>query len=81
LGEDPHEYFEREVKPHVPNAWINEDSRYFDEKDGELGIVGYEINFNRHFYEYELPRPLEEIDADIRVLEGEISRLLREVSE
>src|SRR5690606_4903996 len=50
LGEDVYEYFEREVLPHVPDAWIDESKR--DEKDGEVGIVGYEIPFNRHFYTY-----------------------------
>src|SRR5690606_23675044 len=64
LNEDVHEYFEREVRPHVPDAWI--DARKRDDKDGEVGIVGYEIPFNRHFYTYTPPRPLEEIDADLR---------------
>lgn len=81
LDEDPREYFEREVAPHVENAWINESSKYHDEQDGELGVVGYEINFNRHFYEYEPPRPVAEIDEEIRELEGEISELLGEVVE
>ena len=81
LDEDPREYFEREVAPHVENAWINESSKYHDDKDGELGVVGYEINFNRHFYEYEPPRDLEEIDADIRELTDEISELLGEVTD
>src|SRR5690606_19164698 len=53
LGEDVREYFEREVLPHVPDAWIDETKR--DEKDGEVGIVGYEIPFNRHFYTYTPP--------------------------
>jgi type I restriction enzyme M protein len=77
LGEDVREYFEREVLPHVPDAWINEQVR--DQKDGEVGKVGYEINFNRYFYEYKPPRPLEEIEAEIRELEGEIMEMLREV--
>jgi type I restriction enzyme M protein len=77
LGEDVREYFEREVLPHVPDAWINESVR--DQKDGEVGKVGYEINFNRYFYEYNPPRPLEEIEAEIRELEGEIMEMLREV--
>jgi len=64
LGEDVRKYFEREVRPHVSDAWIDESKR--DEKDGEVGIVGYEIPFNRHFYVYTPPRPLEEIDADLR---------------
>jgi type I restriction enzyme M protein len=81
LGTDPREYFEREVVPYLENAWINESSKYHDDKDGELGVVGYEINFNRYFYEYKPPRELAEIDEDIRELEGEISKLLREVAE
>ena len=77
LKEDITEYFEREVKPHVPDAWISESVR--DAKDGEVGKVGYEINFNRYFYKYVPPRPLEEIEADIKVVEREILELLREV--
>jgi hypothetical protein len=61
------EYFEREVKPYVPDAWIDES--YTDARDGRVGRVGYEINFNRYFYEYEPPRPLEEIKADIREID------------
>ncbi len=52
-----------------------------DPKDGEVGKVGYEINFNRYFYEYQPPRPLEEIEADIKTLEKEIMEMLREVTE
>jgi type I restriction enzyme M protein len=78
LKEDIQTYFEREVLPHVPDAWINETVR--DEKDGQVGKVGYEINFNRYFYRYEPPRPLAEIDADIRRLEAEIADMLREVT-
>ena len=80
LDEDPHEYFAREIEPHVPNAWINESSKYHDDQDGELGTVGYEINFNRYFYEYEPPRDLERIDEDIQGLEEDITRLLQEVT-
>lgn len=71
-------FFEREVKPHVSDAWIN--TAVCDEKDGEVGKVGYEINFNRYFYQYQPPRPLEEIEADIRILEREILEMLREVA-
>ena len=78
LGESVDDYFEREVKPHVPDAWIDESKR--DEHDGEIGVVGYEIPFNRHFYEYVPPRPLEEIDRDLKQLSGEIQELLREVA-
>ena len=78
LGEDVQKFFEREVKPHVPDAWVNETIR--DEKDGEVGIVGYEINFNRYFYRYQPPRKLEEIEADIKAVEQDVLRLLKEVA-
>jgi type I restriction enzyme M protein len=79
LGEDTNEFFEREVRPHVPDAWINTAIR--DKKDGGIGRVGYEINFNRYFYTYTPPRPLEEIEADIRKIEAEIMDMLREVAQ
>ena len=77
LREDVDEYFAREVAPHVPDAWINHEAR--DAKDGEIGKVGYEINFNRYFYQYQPPRPLDEINADISGLQREIVAMLREV--
>lgn len=70
LKQDVAAYFEREVKPHVKDAWI----------DHEKTKVGYEINFNRHFYRFTPPRPLAEIDADLKRAEEEIVRLLREVT-
>ena len=70
-------YVKREVLPHVADAWINADKR--DEQDGEIGIVGYEIPFNRHFYVYEPPRDLAEIDADLDAVSREIMALLQEV--
>jgi type I restriction enzyme M protein len=70
LKEDIDEYFRREVLPHVPDAWM----------DRTKDKVGYEINFNRHFYRYTPPRPLEDIDADLKKAEEEILRLLREVT-
>lgn len=70
-------YFKREVQPHVPDAWINADKR--DAQDGEIGIVGYEIPFNRHFYVYQPPRDLSEIDADLDAVSREIMALLQEV--
>jgi type I restriction enzyme M protein len=79
LNEDPYEYFEREVKPQAPNAWINEESKRYDDKDGELGVVGYEINFDKYFYEYQPPRSIDEIDGEIQSLEQEIVDLLNEV--
>src|SRR3989441_349735 len=61
LSESVEAFFEREVKPHVPDAWIDTAKR--DEKDGQVGVVGYEINFNRYFYKYPPRRPLEEIEG------------------
>jgi len=69
LAEDVDAYMEREVLPHVPDAWIAEDS----------AKIGYEIPFTRHFYIYEPPRPLEVIEQEIRDLEGEIRGMLEEV--
>ena len=77
LSEDINQYFAREVTPHVPLAWIDEKKR--DTQDGKVGIVGYEIPFNRHFYEYTPPRPLEEIDAELETLTKEIMEMLREI--
>lgn len=77
LIENIADYFAREVTPHVPDAWIDESK--LDPKDGEVGIVGYEIPFNRHFYVYEPPRALEEIDADLDAISAEIMQLLKEV--
>ena len=77
LKDDWRDYVEREVKPFVPDAWVDENHR--DVRDAEVGRVGYEINFNRYFYRYVPPRPLEEIDAELKTLEAEIAELLREV--
>lgn len=79
LSESIETFFEREVKPHVPDAWINR--AIIDEKDKQVGKVGYEINFNRYFYKYTSPRPLEEIEADIKKVEQEIMTMLREMAE
>ncbi len=79
LSEAVEDYFAREVLPYVPDAWINEAVR--DQKDGEVGKVGYEVNFNRYFYVYTPPRPLEEIEADLKAVEGEILELLERVTE
>lgn len=69
LVEDIQEYFECEVLPHVPDAWI----------DHAKTKIGYEIPFTRHFYRYVAPRPLVEIQKDLRVLVSEIQVLLAEV--
>jgi type I restriction enzyme M protein len=60
-------------------SWINLAIR--DHKDGEVGKVGCEINFNPHFYKYTRPRPLEEIEADIKADEKDILEMLREVAD
>ncbi len=70
LKEDIHEYFKREVLPHVPDAWVDETKTK----------VGYEINFNRYFYKYVPPRPLEEIEADLARTENEIAKMLAEMA-
>ena len=62
-------YFEREVKPHVPDAWI----------DHTKTKIGYEIPFTRLFYKYVPPRPLAEIDADLDRVAKEIIALLQAV--
>lgn len=69
LTEDVDEYFAREVLPHVPDAWIDHDKTK----------IGYEIPFTRHFYRYTPPRPLEEIQRDLRGLVTEIQAMLAEV--
>lgn len=79
LGEDSKSYLAREVLPFVPDAWV--DQSHKDAKDGGVGRVGFEINFNRYFYKYVPPRPLAEIDADLKALEAEIASLLQEVVE
>ena len=71
LKDDIEAYFEREVRPHVPDAWM----------DRSKDKVGYEINFNRYFYKYTPPRPLDVIDEELKNAEAEIIRLLREVTE
>lgn len=78
LKEDWRGYVAREVIPFVPDAWVDENHR--DARDGKVGRVGYEINFNRYFYTYVPPRPLEEIDAELKALETEIAELLKEVA-
>jgi len=70
LKESIEAYFKREVLPHVPDAWI----------DQPKTKVGYEIPFNRQFYHYDQPRPLNVIETDIKTLEGQILELLKEVT-
>lgn len=70
LKDDIDAYFEREVRPHVTDAWM----------DRGKDKVGYEINFNRHFYKYTPPRALEKIDAELKKAEEDILRLLQQVT-
>jgi type I restriction enzyme M protein len=71
LKDDIDAYFRREVLPHVPDAWI----------DKSKTKIGYEIPFNRYFYQYAPPRDLEEIDTELQALGREIMDLLAEVVE
>lgn len=79
LSEDWRDYVKREVRPFVPDSWVDE--THTDAQDSGVGRVGYEINFNRYFYKYVPPRPLEEIDAELKALEAEIAGLLQEMVE
>jgi type I restriction enzyme M protein len=79
LKEDIISYMQREVLPYVAEAWIDRET--VDETDGGIGKVGYEINFNRVFFQYEPPRALEEIDAELAGVEQRILALLQEVTE
>jgi type I restriction enzyme M protein len=76
---DVESYVDLEVLPHVPDAFI--DYSVCDEKDGEVGIVGYEINFNRYFYQYVPPREINVIDSELKACEARIQALLNEVAE
>ena len=70
LNEDVDEYFQREVLPHVPDAWIDEDKTK----------IGYEIPFNRHFYVFKPPRELSEIDAELKGVTDRIVQMIGELS-
>jgi type I restriction enzyme M protein len=67
LKEDIDAYFEREIRPHLADAWM----------DRSKDKVGYEVNFNRHFYTYTPPRTLEKIDADLKEAEDEVLEVIR----
>ncbi|WP_083491121.1 type I restriction-modification system subunit M [Stenotrophomonas terrae] len=79
LDQNIGDYMKAEVLPHVSDAWV--DTNYIDDRDGQIGKVGYEINFNRYFYKYVPPRDLHEIDAELKAVEAEIAALLDEVAE
>jgi len=78
LGESVYDYFQRDVIPHVPDAWIDESKT--DALDGEVGIVGFEIPFNRYFYVFQPPRPLVEIDRDLKACTDRIKQMIEELS-
>ena len=71
LGDDIHEYFQREVEPHVPDAWIDHDKTK----------IGYEIPFNRHFYVFKPPRELDEIDTELKGVTDRIVEMIGELSQ
>ena len=71
LGVDVEEYFEREVKPHLPNSWM----------DREKDSIGYEINFTKYFYQYKPLRSSQEITSDLLKLERESELLLNQIIE
>lgn len=77
-GRDIYKYFEKEVKPYAPDAWIDETVR--DAKDGKVGIVGYEIPLSRYFYKYEAPREVKDIELDIKKAEMEIQSLFKKLT-
>jgi type I restriction enzyme M protein len=79
LKEDIASYVKREVLHYVGDAWIDREA--LDEQDGGIGKVGYEINFNREFFQYQPPRLLHEIDVELEAVEKRIMGLLWEVTE
>lgn len=78
LQEDVLDFFQREVLPFVPDAWVNAEA--VDEQDGGIGKVGYEINFNREFFRYQPPRALEAIDEELKGVEARIVSILNTVT-
>ena len=71
-------YFQREVIPHVPDAWIDQSKT--DALDGQVGVVGFEIPFNRHFYVFQPPRALAEIDRDLKACTDRIKQMIEGLS-
>jgi type I restriction enzyme M protein len=72
LGQSIEDYLAAQVMPYVPDASV--DASYTDDRDGQVGKVGYEINFNRYFYKYVPPRDFHDIDAELKALEKEIAQ-------
>lgn len=77
LSDDIERYMQAEVLPHAPDAVV--DKGFVDDKDGKVGKVGYEINFNRYFYQFEKPRHPNEVMAEIKLLSAEVARLLGDI--
>jgi type I restriction enzyme M protein len=80
LDRDPFDYFKEEVEPYAPEAWVNDSSKYHDEGDGKLGIVGYEINFLEQFLSYEPGQSLGEIEREVSDLEDQITDQINTLS-
>jgi type I restriction enzyme M protein len=80
LTENIVDFFLREVRPYVEDAWINDDQKLRDELDQGIGKVGYEINFNRVFFKYQPPRSLKEIDLELSEVENNILNILKGMS-
>ena len=72
------DYMASEVLPWAADAYV--DQSYRDEQDKGIGVVGYEINFNRYFYAYQPPRDLDAIDEDLKAVEADIAAALAEVT-
>ena len=70
LNEDINEYFENEVKPNLPNSWL----------DRSKDKIGYEINFTKYFYKFKLIRSVEDISKDIKLLDDEINQISRQIN-
>ena len=85
--ESNHRNFNRLMKPRLFDGHLMDEpgaidgGQPLDDQDGGIGKVGYEINFNRVFFQYRPPRPLAEIDAELAEVEKRILGLLREVTE
>ncbi len=75
---DLNEFLETEIRPHIPDAWI--DKNYVDHSEKGIGRIGYEFNFSKYFHIYQEPRDLDLIDIDLRNSERDISILVEEVA-
>jgi type I restriction enzyme M protein len=75
FAEDFRSYFSKEVAPYRPDSWVN--LSVTDSSDKKVGLVGVEINFNKEFFVYEPPRPLESIKQEIETMEKEFMSLLK----